>query len=145
MSQKGKIKIFKLILLIIVLIISIGIILYLFPVMRNLSTIEGQVAFKEKVSNSGAMGMLLLFGLQVAQIFLIVVPGEPSKFIVISTFARFPSVITSTLAGEQLSIGEWKMSIILYVLILVFIAILIFIITKLDKENITKEAINSVK
>lgn len=239
MNKKGNVKIFKLILLIMVLLISIGIIFYLFPVMKNLSTIEGQVAFKEKVNNSGVMGLLLLFGLQVAQIFLIIVPGEPIeilagmcygslwgtvfimvsaciisttifllvrkfgrkfvydfcnekkvekiensklfqnpkkiefimlilflipgtpkdllvyvagllpikplKFILISTFARFPSVITSTLAGEQLAIGDWKMSIVLYGIILIFVAILVFIINKLDKDKITKEAINSIK
>ena len=239
MNKKGNVKIFKLILLIMVLLISIGIIFYLFPVMKNLSTIEGQVAFKEKVNNSGVMGLLLLFGLQVAQIFLIIVPGEPIeilsgmcygglwgtvfimvsasiisiaiyflvrkfsrkfvydfcdknkvekiensklfqnpkkiefimlilflipgtpkdllvyvagllpikplKFILISTFARFPSVITSTLAGEQLAIGDWKMSIVLYGIILIFVAILVFIINKLDKDKITKEAIKSIK
>lgn len=239
MNKKGNVKIFKLILLIMVLLISIGIIFYLFPVMKNLPTIEGQVAFKEKVDNSGVIGLLLLFGLQVAQIFLIIVPGEPIeilsgmcygglwgtvfimvsasiisiaiyflvrkfgrkfvydfcdekkvekienskffqnpkkiefimlilflipgtpkdllvyvagllpikplKFILISTFARFPSVITSTLAGEQLAIGDWKMSIVLYGIILIFVAILVFIINKLDKDKITKEAINSIK
>ena len=239
MNKKRNVKIFKLILLIMVLLISIGIIFYLFPVMKSLSTIEGQVAFKKKVDNSGIMGVLLLFGLQVAQIFLVIVPGEPIeilsgmcygglwgtvfimvsasiisiaiyflvrkfgrkfvydfcdekkvekiensklfqnpkkielimlilflipgtpkdllvyvagllpikplKFILISTFARFPSVITSTLAGEQLAIGDWKMSIVLYGIILIFVAILVFIINKLDKDKITKEAIKSIK
>lgn len=193
MNKKGNAKIFKLILLIIVLLILTGIILYLFPVMKNLSTTEGQVAFKKKVDNSGFMGLLLLFGLQVAQIFLIIVPGEPieilsgmcygglwgtvfimvsasiisiaiyflvrkfgrkfvydfcdekkvKKLVLISTFARFPSVITSTLAGEQLATGDWKMSIVLYGIILIFVAILVFIINKLDKDKVTKEAINS--
>lgn len=202
MSRKNKVKIFKIFLTIIVLSLFLGIIIYLFPIMRDLSTLEGQIAFKEKVENSGVLGMLSLFGLQVAQIFLIIVPGEPIeilagmcygslwgtvfimvsaciistsifllvrkfgrkfvydfcdkkkvekienskvfqnpkkiefimlilflipgtpkdllvyvagllpikplKFIIISTFARFPSVITSTLAGEQLAIGDWK-------------------------------------
>ena len=206
MSRKKKIKIFKIVLMAVVLTLFIGITVYLFPVMKNLSTVEGQVAFKEKVDNSGMMGMLSLFGLQIAQIFLIIVPGEPIeilagmcygglwgtvfimvsaaiisitiyllvrkfgrkfvydfcdekkvskiensklfqnqkkielimlvlflipgtpkdllvyvagllpikpiKFILISTFARFPSVITSTLAGDRLAIGDWKMSII---------------------------------
>lgn len=239
MSRKEKVKVFKIILLSIVLIISVGVIIYLFPVMKNLSTIEGQEAFKEKVASSGIMGMLSLFGLQVAQIFLIIVPGEPIEilagmcygglwgtvfimvsacfisvsiyllvrkfgrkfvydfcdkgkiekiensklfqnpkkielimlilflipgtpkdllvyvagllpikplnFILISTFARFPSVITSTLAGEQLAIGDWKKGILLYGIILVFVAILVLIINKLDKSNIAKEAIDSVK
>ena len=239
MSRKNKVKIFKIFLTIIVLSLFLGIIIYLFPIMRDLSTLEGQIAFKENVENSGVLGMLSLFGLQVAQIFLIIVPGEPIeilagmcygslwgtvfimvsaciistsifllvrkfgrkfvydfcdkkkvekienskvfqnpkkiefimlilflipgtpkdllvyvagllpikplKFIIISTFARFPSVITSTLAGEQLAIGDWKMSIILYVAILILVALAVFIINKFDKDKITKDAIKSIK
>ena len=239
MSRKNKIKIFKIILTLLVITLFVGITIYLFPVMKNLSTTDGQVAFKEKVDSSGIWGLLSLFGLQVAQIFLIIVPGEPIeilagmcyggiwgtvfimisagiistsifllvrkfgrkfvydfcdkekvkkiennklfqnprkiemimlilflipgtpkdllvyvagllpikpiRFILISTFARFPSVITSTLAGQNLAIGNWKMSIILYVGILIIVAIIVFIINKLDKDKITKDAINSIK
>lgn len=239
MSRKSKVKIFKIILTLIVIAIFIGVIIYLFPVMKNLSTKDGQVAFKEKVDKSGIWGLMSLFGLQVAQIFLIIVPGEPieilagmcygglwgtifimasaciisttifflvrkygkkfvcdfcdeekiekieknklfqnpkkiemillvlfllpgtpkdllvyisgllpikpSKFILISTFARFPSVITSTLAGENLAIGDWKMSIILYVSIVLIVGITIFIISKFDKDKTTREAINGIK
>lgn len=239
MSRKNKVKIFKIILTIAVLAIFVGLIIYLFPVMKNLSTLEGQVAFKEKVENSGIWGLMSLFGLQVAQIFLIIVPGEPIeilagmcyggiwgtifimisaciistviflsvrrlgkkfvcdfceeekiakiennklfqnpkkieiillilflipgtpkdflvymagllpikpiRFILISTFARFPSVITSTLAGENLVVGDWKKGIILYIAILVLIAIIIFIFNKLDKDKIAKRAIKSIK
>lgn len=239
MSRKNKVKIFKIILTIAVLAIFVGLIIYLFPVMKNLSTLEGQVAFKEKIGNSGVWGLMSLFGLQVAQIFLIIVPGEPIeilagmcyggiwgtifimisaciistviflsvrrlgkkfvcdfcdeekiakiennklfqnpkkieiillilflipgtpkdflvymagllpikpiRFILISTFARLPSVITSTLAGENLVIGDWKKGIILYMAILVLIAIIIFIFNKLDKDKIAKRAIKSIK
>ena len=239
MSRENKVKIFKIFLAIIVLSLFLGIIIYLFPIMKDLSTLEGQITFKEKVENSGILGLLSLFGLQVAQIFLIIVPGEsieilagmcygslwgtvfimlsaciisttifllvrkfgrkfvydfcdkskvekienskvfqnpkkiefimlilflipgtpkdllvyvagllpikPLKFIIISTFARFPSVITSTLAGEQLAIGDWKMSIILYVAILILVALAVFIINKFDKDKITKDAIKSIK
>lgn len=239
MSRKSKVKIFKIILTLIVIAIFVGVIIYLFPVMKNLSTKDGQVAFKEKVDKSGIWGLMSLFGLQVAQIFLIIVPGEPieilagmcygglwgtifimasaciisttifflvrkygkkfvcdfcdeekiekieknklfqnpkkiemillvlfllpgtpkdllvyisgllpikpSKFILISTFARFPSVITSTLAGENLAIGDWKMSIILYVSIVLIVGITIFIISKFDKDKTTREAINGIK
>lgn len=239
MSKKNKVKIFKIILTVIVLTIFIGITIYLFPVMKNLSTTEGQIAFKEKVESSGIWGLLSLFGLQVAQIFLIIVPGEPIeilagmcygglwgtvfimvsafiistvifllvrkfgrkfvcnfcdekkvekiennklfqnpkkiemimlilflipgtpkdllvyvagllpikpiRFILISSFARFPSVITSTLAGENLAVGDWKMSIILYIGILILVFGVIFIINKFDKDKVTKDAINSVK
>lgn len=239
MSRKNKVKIFKAILTILVVAIFIGITIYLFPVMKNLSTLEGQVEFKQKVENSGIFGLISLFGLQLAQIFLIIVPGEPVeilagmcygglwgtifimvsagiistvifllvrkfgkkfvcefcdpkkvekiesnklfrdpkkiemmmlilffipgtpkdllvyiagllpinpvRFILISTFARFPSVITSTIAGENLAVGNWQMSIILYIAILILVAIVVFIINKLDKEKITDEAIKSIK
>ena len=239
MSRKIKIKIFKITLTLLVIALFIGITIYLFPVIKNLSTTQGQIAFKQKVESSGTWGLMALFGLQIAQIFLIIVPGEPIeilagmcyggiwgavlimisagiistiifllvrkfgrkfvydfcdkekvskiennklfqnpkkiemimlilflipgtpkdllvyvagllpikplRFILISTFARFPSVITSTLAGENLAIGDWKMSIVLYVGILLLVAIIVFIISKLDKDKVTKDAINSVK
>lgn len=238
MSKSNKIKIVKKIITGIVLILMIGMALYLIPLMKNLSSLEGQVAFKEKVKSSGMFGMLTLFGLQVAQIFLIVVPGEPleilagmcygavwgsifimisacvismvifglvrkfgrsfvcnfceeekvkkiensklfqnpkkierimlilflipgtpkdllvyvagllpiqaSKFILISTFARFPSVISSTLAGANLALGDWKMSIILYVIVLLIVGIVIFIMNKLDKDKLTKDVLKTM-
>ena len=81
MNKKYKIRIFKILLMVIVFSLFIGIIVYLFPVMKNLSTVEGKMDFKEKVENSGMLGMLSLFGLQVAQIFLIIVPGEPIEIL----------------------------------------------------------------
>ena len=239
MSRKNKIKIFKIFLTIIVLILFLGITIYLFPVMKELSTVEGQIEFKNRVDSSGIIGLLSLFGLQVAQIFLIIVPGEPleilagmcygalwgtifimisaciisttifllvkkfgkkfvyefcnekrvakieqskifrnpkkielillilffipgtpkdllvyvsgllpikaSRFIIISTFARFPSVISSTLAGASLATGNWKMSVILYAVIFAIATAVVLIINKFDKHKITQEAINSIK
>ncbi len=239
MKQENKLKVFKIILMIIVFAICVGIIIYLFPVMKNLSTTEGQIAFKEKVNNSGILGLLSLFGLQVAQIFLVVIPGEPieilagmcygglwgtvfilasvliistviffmvrklgrkfvcdfcdekkiekiensklfqnpkkielimlilflipgtpkdlltyiggllpikpSHFILISTLARIPSVISSTLAGESLAVGDWKMGVILYGAVLAIVAVIIFIIHKFDKDKTTEEALKTIK
>ena len=56
MSRKDKVKIFKIILMIFVVIIFIGVIIYLFPVMKDLSTTEGQIAFRDKVESSGFWG-----------------------------------------------------------------------------------------
>lgn len=238
MSRKNKVKAFKIILTVLVLALFVGITIYLFPVMKNLSTLEGQEEFKKKVESSGIVAMLSLFGLQVAQIFLFIVPGEPVeilagmcygglwgtvfimlsagiistvifflvrkfgrkfvcefcdekkvnkiensklfqnpkkielimiilflipgtpkdllvyvagllpikpiRFILILTFARLPSVISSTLAGENLAIGNWKMSILLYALVLILVGIIIFIINKLDKDKLTKDALKTI-
>ncbi len=238
MSKTNKVKIFKKVMTGLVLLVMIGMVVYLFPVMKNLSSLEGQVAFKQKVETSGMLGMLTLFGLQVAQIFLIIVPGEPLeilagmcygaiwgtvfimlsaaiisvvifalvrkfgrnfvcnfceeekivkieksklfqnpkkierlmlilflipgtpkdllvyvagllpikpiRFILISTFARFPSVISSTLAGANLAMGDWKMGVILYAVVLVIVAIIVFVINKMDKDKLTQEALKTM-
>lgn len=81
MSRKNKVKAFKIIIGIAVVALLIGISIYLFPVMKNLATVEGKMAFKEKIDNSGVLGVLTLFGLQLAQIFLIIVPGEPIEIL----------------------------------------------------------------
>ena len=81
MEDKKRIGFAKIIILIFVVIVVIGLIAYLFPVMRNLSTHEGQVAFKEKINNSGIWGFLILLGLQFAQIFLVIIPGEPLEIL----------------------------------------------------------------
>ena len=239
MKKSKKIIFFKMVLMGMVIVLFIGIILYLFPVIKDLSTVEGQVAFKQRVNESGFLGMLMLFGLQVAQVFLIVLPGEPIeilagmcygtiggyifitvsvaiittvifylvrtygrkfvyefcnkekidkiekskifknpkkieyimiilfiipgtpkdlllyiagllpikplRFILISTFVRFPSVISSTIAGEHLSLGNWKMSILIYAITFIAVGIFVFVANKLDKTKVTKEAIKAVK
>ena len=239
MKKSKKIIFFKMVLMWMVIVLFIGIILYLFPVIKDLSTVEGQVAFKQRVNESGFLGMLMLFGLQVAQVFLIVLPGEPIeilagmcygtiggyifitvsvaiittvifylvrtygrkfvyefcnkekidkiekskifknpkkieyimiilfiipgtpkdlllyiagllpikplRFILISTFVRFPSVISSTIAGEHLSLGNWKMSILIYAITFIAVGIFVFVANKLDKTKVTKEVIKAVK
>lgn len=237
--KKQKVKVFKLTMTILAIAIIVGIIIYMFPVMRELSTKEGQLAFKEKVSSSGILGLLMLFALQVAQIFLIIIPGEPIeilagmcygpiwgtvfimvsagiistiifslvrkygkrfvynfcdkekvakiensklfknpnkiemimfilfllpgtpkdllaytagllpinpvKFMLISVFARFPSVISSTLAGANLAVGDWKKSIVMY-LSIVFVAIIVILIAnKFDKDKLAEKAIKTIK
>ena len=71
MNRKQKLKIFKIILAIFVIAIIIA---YLFPIIKNISTPQGQAEFKDKISNAGFLGILMLFGIQVAQIFLIIIP-----------------------------------------------------------------------
>lgn len=237
--EKQKVKVFKLTMTILAIAIIVGIIIYMFPVMRELSTKEGQLAFKEKVSSSGILGLLMLFALQVAQIFLIIIPGEPIeilagmcygpiwgtafimvsagiistiifflvrkygkrfvynfcdkekvakiensklfknpnkiemimfilfllpgtpkdllvyiagllpinpvKFVLISVFARFPSVISSTLAGANLAVGDWKKSIIMYLAIVLVAIIVILIANKFDKDKLAEKAIKTIK
>ena len=237
MSKRA--KAFKYVLLVVVIAVIIALIVYLFPVVRNLSTPEGQLEFKNQVASMGVLGYLALFGLQFAQIFLIIIPGEPIevlagmcyggigglifitisaciissiiffavrkfgrkfvysfcnkeridkiensklfknpkkiefimlilflipgtpkdlivyisgllplkplRFILISTFARIPSVISSTFAGSNLVAGNWKFSVIIYALTFLIVGIIIFIVNKFDKDKTAEEAIKIMK
>ena len=237
MSKKA--KVFKYVFLIIVVILLVVLTVYLFPVIKNLSTSNGQMEFKNQVENMGIMGYLALFGLQFSQIFLAILPGEPIevlagmcyggigglifieislfiitaiiffsvkklgrkfvysfcskeriekiensklfqnpkkiewimlilflipgspkdlliyiagllplkpfRFILISTFARLPSVISSTFAGSILIAGNWKLSIYIYVITFAIVGIIIFVINKFDKDKTTKQVVNAMK
>ena len=237
MSKKT--KIFKLVLLGIVLTMAIAVTAYLIPVIRELGTPEGQQAFQTRINDSGFLGVLMLFGLQFAQIFLFIIPGEPieilagvcygsiwgtvfimvsaaiisafiyilvhklgrkfiydfvskekiekiennkvfqnpktirflifilffipgtpkdlltyiaallpikpMEFIIISTIARFPSVISSTWAGASLLEGNWKASLLIYGVTFLIVAIVVIIMRRFDKDKITDEAIRTIK
>ena len=239
MSHKSKVAVFKIILLVLVLAIIIGAIIYLLPLFKNISTLEGKIEFKERIEESGFIGLLMLFGLQFAQIFLIVIPGEPLeilagmcygtwggalfitisaflitaiiflavrklgrkfvysfcdekkvqkiensklfqnpkkiewimiilflipgtpkdlfvyiagllpvkplRFILISTFARFPSVISSTIAGDKLIEGNLHMMVITYGITFIIVGVTIFIINKLDKTKTTEQILKEIK
>ena len=234
-----RVKAFKYVLLVVVIAVIIGLIVYLFPVVRNLSTPEGQLEFKNQVASMGVLGYLALFGLQFAQIFLIIIPGEPIeilagmcyggigglifitisaciistiiffavrkfgrrfvysfcskeridkiensklfknpkkiefimlilfmipgtpkdlivyiagllplnplRFILISTFARVPSVVSSTFAGSNLVAGNWKFSVMIYAVTFLIVGIVIFIINKFDKDKTAEEAMKIMK
>ena len=74
-------KVIKTLLFIIAMILILGIVIYLFPFLINLSTYEGQVAFKNEIDHLGIFGMGVLFLLQLLQILLIVLPGEPLELL----------------------------------------------------------------
>lgn len=232
-------KIVNFIVLAIVLAIFVLAIIYLAPIMKDISTKEGQIAFKEKIESLGILGVLMLFGLELAQIFFVVIPGEPLellagmcygtvggtifitasvfittvlifftvkkfgrkfveesfgkekidkienskilknpkkieiimtilffipgtpkdllvyiggllpikplRFILISTFARFPSVISSTIAGAGLVTGNIKVSIISYAVTFAITAIILILVNIFDKSKETQEALQAIK
>lgn len=239
MNHKKKANILRVLILIIVVAIFIAATINFFPVIKNLATPDGKIEFKNRIQNSGFLGMLLLFGLQVAQIFLFIVPGEPIeilagmcyggfggtvfilissaiistaifflvrilgrkfvyafsdeekvkkiensklfqdpkkveilmlilfllpgtpkdllvyiagllpikpwKFILISTFARIPSIISSTYAGEKILAGNLKTAGLIYIAIIAVALAIIFIFNKFDKNKVTEEAIKTMK
>ena len=72
-------------------------------------------------------------------------PIKPMEFIIISTIARFPSVISSTWAGASLLEGNWKASLLIYGVTFLIVAIVVIIMRRFDKDKITDEAIRTIK
>lgn len=72
-------------------------------------------------------------------------PIKPSRFILISTFARFPSVISSTLVGSKIMDGNIKMIIGIYAITFVLAGLIIWLVNKFDKNKVAKDAINVIK
>lgn len=234
-----RVRAFKYILLVLVIALIVGLMVYLVPVMKNLSTPEGQLEFKNQVEEMGFLGFLALFGLQFAQIFLIILPGEPMeilagmcyggiggtifitisacvissliffavrkfgrkfvysfcskeridkiensklfqnpkkiewimlllfvipgtpkdllvyiagllplkplRFILISTFARLPSVVSSTFAGGSIVAGNWTHSIAIYAVTFLLVGIFIFVVNKFDKDKTAEKAMKVMK
>ena len=234
-----KIKILKLLTLIMVVIILIGSTIYMIPIVKQLNTAQGQIEFKSKIQNSGILGILILFGLELAQIILAILPGEPievlagvcfgpiwgtifimiaifittcliyflvkkygrkfiyeifpkekvqklekskifkddkkvemvmillflipgtpkdllvylggllpiktSRFIMIATLLRFPSVISSTIAGNSILDKQWKIVILAYLASFLVTFIILLIIHKFDKNKTTEDIIKTMK
>lgn len=227
--KSRNINVLKIITAVVVLAILAGVTIYLFPIMKNIATPEGQAEFKNLIQNSGVKGMLILFALELAQILLAILPGEPleilagmcyggfwgtvfivasvaitttiivlavrkfgkgliyqlndaeqikkienskwfknpqnieyiliilfmipgtpkdlltyfggilpvktSRFIVIATIARFPSIISSTLAGANMMKGNWLMMAVVYVVPLLMALAVIAIMKKNEKAR----------
>lgn len=72
-------------------------------------------------------------------------PIKPIRFILISTFVRLPSVVTSTIAGTSLISGNIGLTIIIYIITLLISITIIMIANKLDKHKMTKEALDIIK
>ena len=239
MGKINKAKMIKLIALILIIAILLIATIYMIPIMKEINTPEGQAEFKEKITNSGITGVLILFGLELAQVVLAILPGEPieilagicfgpiwgtiflmisvfivtcviyffvkkfgrdfiyeffpkekvdklenskllkdekkielvmmilflipgtpkdllvyigallpmksSRFIAISTLLRFPSIISSTLLGDNILDGKWKVGILAYAITFLITCIVIFIVNKLDKNKVTEDVIKSMK
>lgn len=233
-EKKRKIlKIAKVIFIILVIILIICLVAKLLPIFQGIETEEGRKAFKEKISNLGIEGFFSILGLEILQVVVAFLPGEPLevlagmcygtwggmcliflgafisssiiffavrkygkvfietflgrknmekiektkiyqhpeklelimlilflipgtpkdfltylagicpinafRFLLIATFVRFPSVISSTFAGENLSDGNLIMVIITYVVTFTVTGICIYLLKKWKQKKEKQE------
>ncbi|MEG2646072.1 MAG: VTT domain-containing protein [Clostridia bacterium] len=67
-------------------------------------------------------------------------PVNPVSFLLISTFARFPSIISSTLVGSNILDGNWISILVIYICSFIFSAISIAFMGYIKKRNLKKKA-----
>ena len=72
-------------------------------------------------------------------------PIKTPRFLALSTLLRFPSIISSTIAGDNLLKGQWKISALAYVITFIITFVVIYIVNKFDKNKVTEDVIKSVK
>lgn len=227
-KKEKKMKLLKLIALIVVCILLIWMTIQLFPIFRDLSTLEGRLQFKENIDALGIKGVFEILGLMLAQMLFAILPGEPIeilagmcygpvwgttiillgvllsnffiffavrklgrgfiysfaskekidkiensklfsnqktlyftlfllffipgtpkdlivyvggllpinplKFLLISTFARFPSIISSTIAGSNILDGNWFIIVVAYIITFAISGLVYFVFRNRNKE-----------
>ena len=72
-------------------------------------------------------------------------PIKMSRFVVISTIARIPSIVTSTLAGAHIANGNWRNAFGIYIAIVVIVILIVFIYNLFDKDKTTQTILDSIK
>ena len=237
-EKNKKVVIIKVLLLVLAIALIAGILIYFWPYIMKISTTEGQIELKNTIENAGGWGILILFALQLLQIFVFFIPGEPIeimagmcfgkvwgtvfiivsslivsaliffmvrkfgrkfvyeftdkkklekienspllqntkklelivfilffipgtpkdlfvymagllpikpyKFLIISTFARIPSIVTSTILGNSILHGDWKLGVFFYSTILFVAILLVLIISVFDKDNTAENVLKTV-
>jgi len=63
-------------------------------------------------------------------------PIKLSRFLIISTFARFPSIISSTIAGSSLVEGNWTAIVMVYAITFALAGLITFAFHKREKVDI---------
>lgn len=114
----NRLKLFKLILFIIVIVLVILATIKLFPIFTNIGTSEGQQKFKSEITSQGINGIIYLIGLQLLQILIPVLPGEPIEF----------------LAG--MCYGTWGGLLLIFIGAFLSSTIIFFLVKKLGKDFI---------
>lgn len=239
MKKSNKNFLYKFIFLIIIIIIIIALMIACIPTLKRLYTPENKIKFQNFASKNVILGFLILFALELLQILLAFLPGEPIeimagicygsfwgtilllgsifiatlliykltqkfghkfvyffvgkdkidqiensdiyqnpkgiemllfilfiipatpkdflvyvgallpikmwRFILIATFARIPSIVSSTIAGSSAFDGDWKKIILVYAITFILSFVIIILTNLFDKNKVTKNAIKVIK
>lgn len=76
--NKDRVKIFKLLVLVVIILIMVFLTIELIPMFKSISTEEGRINFKNEIESLGGKGIFAIVGLMVAQIFIPILPRRAS-------------------------------------------------------------------
>lgn len=71
----------KFMVFVVVIVAMIGVCIWLLPWIISLKDEAGRAAFQEYIHSKGALGVLILLGIQVLQVVIAIIPGEPIEVI----------------------------------------------------------------
>ena len=132
LNQKEKIyMIIRSVLFVLAVIFMVYITIKCIPVIGKLSNEDTRVEFKNEISAMGFRGVLMILGLQILQIIVAVIPGQPMEIV----------------AG--MLYGTWGGMLLCLVGIFIGTAIIYFLVRRIGTDFMqlffTKEKINSIK
>lgn len=87
--KKRNLKVLKLLLLFLTIFLTIK----LFPLFKNLASQSGREEFKSRIDEYGFKGVFLIIGLQLLQILVPILPGEPIEFVAGMCYGSFWGMI----------------------------------------------------
>ena len=122
--------------------------IYKFFIKEKVDKLENSKLFKDEKKIELVMIILFLIPGTPKDLLVYIgalLPMKSSRFIAISTLLRFPSIISSTIAGDNIIEGQWKVGILAYAITFLITFIVIVIVNKLDKNKVTEDVIKSIK
>ena len=122
--------------------------IYEFFPKEKVNKVENSKLFKDPQKVETVMALLFLIPGTPKDLLVYIgglLPIKTSRFLALSTLLRFPSIISSTIAGDKLLEGQWKVSILAYVITFAITAIVIFVVNKFDKNKVTEDVIKTIK
>ena len=111
--------------------------IYSFVQKEKIEKIENSKWFKNPKRIYTILFVLFLIPASPKDLFVYVsglLPIKPAKFFVISIVARFPSIISSTIAGSNLIDGNWLVAALTYLITFAIAGLIIYVFNK--KENL---------
>lgn len=98
MKKINKKTVLKLLTIIISLAVLIFVVWEFYPLMKTLITQEGRGQFKQRISDMGFKGLIILYLIEAVQMIFVVLPGEPIEILYGMCYGSIGGAVLLTLA-----------------------------------------------